>query len=263
MTHNTLIFFKIFTGFKSTPISIFEEAIFHRVFDDEVDDMREKKQIHKTAAKLKHMEEEEFVVVMITNLTNQADRLCHVIYKSNHGILTGVDISHMILDIVAVASQFGVNINAAVCDGASSQRWWQEMFFHDEDELKSKLHVVRKKHPITGKPFFFISDPSHGIKKLINILLQSNKHDVKIDIEGVEYEVSTNLVHELFLKCQDSACSLSQFGTIRHSDMFKTTSEMMGVASVIRQLDPVIKMIEYAFAQEEVSYLRSYHSLIS
>lgn len=244
-----------FAGFKSTDISIFEEAIFNRVFDEEVDDLSAKSQRHKTAAKLKNMKEEEFLVVMITNVTHPTDRLCHVVYKSNHGTLNGVDISNMIMDVVAVASQFGINLGAAVCDGASSQRWWQEMFFHDDDNPKSKLHVVRKKHPITGKPFFFISDPSHGIKKLINILLQSNKHDVKIEIDGVEYEVSTNLIHELFLKCQDSGCALSQFGTIRQSDMFKTTSEMMGVASVIRQLDPVIKMIQYALEQENVSVI--------
>ena len=130
--------------------------------------------------KLKYMKEEEFVAVMINNVSGK-DRYSHCVYKLNHGVMTGVEVSNMIMDVVGVAAQFGIHIGAAICDGASSNRWWQEMFFTNEDNPKSKVHVVRKNHPVTNEPFYFISDPSHGIKKIINILLQSNGHDVRIE----------------------------------------------------------------------------------
>jgi hypothetical protein len=49
------------------------------VFDDEIDDLTSKSQRHKTAAKLKHMKEEEFVIVMIIHKTWRVKR--HLVFR--------------------------------------------------------------------------------------------------------------------------------------------------------------------------------------
>ena len=65
--------------------------------------------------------------------------------------------------------EYGFQVLMVCCDGASANRKFMEM------NMKSNNEPIVV-NPLTHKPIFFMSDPTHLIKKLRNNLLKSGRH---------------------------------------------------------------------------------------
>lgn len=84
----------------------------------------------------------------------------------------------------------GFKVIAVCCDGASTNRAWQHREFvyrvHESDPFP-----VYAQHVTTKEPIFWISDPSHAIKKTVNNLESSAtngvSHSIRVNLKPLTY----------------------------------------------------------------------------
>ena len=63
---------------------------------------------------------------------------------------------------------------AIIGDGAQCNRQFQNKYFTDGNN--NNLHMA---HPITIEPIYYISDPSHVVKKIVSSLSSKNRNIFK------------------------------------------------------------------------------------
>ena len=128
-----------------------------------------------------------------------------------------------------------------MCDGASSNRWYQEKGF-TEGEIE-KVYMIE---PFGSRKIFFISDPSHAFKKIVNSLCNFSHH-VTMSIDGGIYEVSLRLLQQLWEELNMSGIGANLFGNFELGNFLKSKVSQMNVASAIKTIGPpAIAMMEYA-----------------
>ena len=103
-----------------------------------------------------------------------------------------------------------------MCDGASSNRWYQEKGF-TEGEIE-KVYMIE---PFGSRKIFFISDPSHAFKKIVNSLCNFSHH-VTMSIDGGIYEVSLRLLQQLWEELNMSGIGANLFGNFELGNFLKS-----------------------------------------
>jgi hypothetical protein len=168
--------------------------------------------------------------------------------------MSAVDIELVLTTTIKVASVYRFKIVSIIADGAQCNRQFQKRNFKaggkDKNNLDYKCYMV---HPVTFNPIFFISDPSHMIKKCVSSLDSKNRK-IFMSVDGIDYPLSLVIQRDLWLSFNDNA-GLNRFREFVMVDFEKNNFQKMRVGPCIKVLgEAMIDMIDQALIR-----LRFYH----
>ena len=114
-------------------------------------------------------------------------------------------------------------------------------------------------HPTSEKPLYFVSDPSHAIKKICSSLGSPDRL-IQKSYDGKCYQVSLNLIKNLWLKFQNDS-GLNTFSCFSITDFEKTSYQEQRVGPCIKVLGrKTYDMIAEALRRKEVCEQQIIHT---
>ena len=152
-----------------------------------------------------------------------------VIYQALHGV-----------------SMFHFTIVAIIGDGAQANRQFQKRYFRsDATDSNGIIYNDCMIHPIYRNPIFYISDPSHSVKKICSSMASSNRK-IHITIDGIDCLVSLGLMKELWMSFLESS-GLNVHPEFKITDFIKNSFQAMRVGPCMKVLGPkMTAMIDHA-----------------
>ena len=156
------------------------------------------------------------------------------------------DIYTVIYHALHGVSMFHFTIVAIIGDGAQANRQFQKRYF--TSETKDSNGIIYNDcmiHPIYRNPIFYISDPSHSVKKICSSLSSSNRK-IHITIDGSDCLVSLGLMKELWMSFLESS-GLNVHPEFKMTDFIKNSFQAMRVGPCMKVLGPkMTAMIDHA-----------------
>ena len=128
---------------------------------------------------------------------------------------------------------FNFNVIAIIGDGAQCNRSFQKKYFIDGDK-----EDLRMNHPITKKPIYYISDPSHVVKKIFSSLSSKNRCIHK-SVDGKNCLLSLTSMFSLWISFNDNS-GLNRFPSFKTIDFIKNSFQSMRVGPCIKILGPKV-----------------------
>ena len=168
--------------------------------------------------------------------------------------MSAVDIELLLTRTIKVASGYRFLIISIIADGAQCNRQFQKRNFKaggkDNNNMDYKCYMV---HPVSLNPIFFISDPSHMVKKCVSSLDSKNRQ-VFMNVEGIDYQLSLEMQRDLWLSFNDNG-GLNRFCEFVMVDFEKNNFQKMRVGPCIKVLgQSIIDMIDQALIRLELYY---------
>ena len=156
------------------------------------------------------------------------------------------DIYKVIYNAIHGASMYHFTIIAIIGDGAQANRQFQKRFFQSEVSIFNGVKFSNcMLNPIYNNPIFYISDPSHSIKKITSSMSSSNRK-IHINIDGKDKLVSLNLMKDLWLSFLESS-GLNTHPEFKMTDFVKNSFQAMRVGPCMKVLGPkMTAMIDHA-----------------
>ena len=147
--------------------------------------------------------------------------------------MSTVDIFCVISKSLLAASMVHFNIIAIVGDGAQCNRQFQNRFFtktikNGDRILYDKLMI----HKVTEKPIFYISDPSHMVKKIVSSL-SSNNRNISMTVAGNELNLSLSSMMILWMSFNNNS-GLNEQHDFKMTDFVKNSFQAMRVGPCIK-----------------------------
>ena len=124
------------------------------------------------------------------------------------------------------------NIIAIIGDGAQCNRQFQNRFFNEvvrKGEISFNNLMV---HKVTENPIFYISDPSHMIKKIVSSL-SSNNRNIKKIVEGITHNLSLSSMMVLWMSFNGHS-GLNEHKDFKMTDFVKNSFQAMRVGPCIK-----------------------------
>lgn len=147
--------------------------------------------------------------------------------------------------VLIATHTFYFNIIAIIGDGAQCNRSFQNKYFIDGD--KKDLHM---NHPITKKPIYYVSDPSHVVKKIVSSLSSKNRCIHK-SVDGKDCLLSLSSMFSLWMSFNDNS-GLNRFPSFKTIDFIKNSFQSMRVGPCIKVLGPkMIDVIDMALLYQQ------------
>jgi hypothetical protein len=151
--------------------------------------------------------------------------------------MSTTDIFGAINEALLGCSQFHFKIISIIGDGAQCNRQFQKRFFNeslmDNNGRKYEGLMVDR---IPHQPIFYISDPSHMVKKLVSSLSSGNRNIFKT-VGLVERQLSLDNMLQLWLSFNDSA-GLNAHPAFKICDFIKNSFQKMRVGPCIKVRTP-------------------------
>jgi hypothetical protein len=159
--------------------------------------------------------------------------------------MTSLDIFTVLREVLIATASLQFDIIAIIGDGAQCNRQYQKKYF--TDGTKDDIHM---KHPITRQPIYYISDPSHMIKKIVSSLSSRNRNIFKV-VDNKDRRVSLTVMFELWMSFNDNL-GLNRFKSFKTIDFIKNSFQAMRVGPCIKVLGPrMVEMIDLALLYKE------------
>lgn len=115
---------------------------------------------------------------MVTLAGTQLD---YCVFQCFTHSMIALDISRVFKETIAALSLFHFRIIAVIGDGAQCNRQFQKRYFIDQTELNNGRSIVDfMTHPVYKNPIFYLSDPSHMVKKIVSSLSSGNRNIYKV-----------------------------------------------------------------------------------
>ena len=107
------------------------------------------------------------------------------------------------------------------------------------------------KHPISKEPIYYISDPSHMIKKIVSSLSITNRKIYITTADKVVRRLSLASMFSLWLSFNDNS-GLNKFPSFKTIDFIKNSFQCMRVGPCIKVLGPkMIEVIDMALVYQQ------------
>ena len=144
-----------------------------------------------------------------------------------------MDIHCVISRSLLAASMLHFKIIAIVGDGAQCNRQFQNRFFtktinNGDKILYEKLMI----HRVTEKPIFYISDPSHMVKKIVSSLSSSNRN-IFMNVKGNVCNLSLSSMMILWMSFNNNS-GLNEQHDFKMTDFVKNSFQAMRVGPCIK-----------------------------
>ena len=124
-------------------------------------------------------------------------------------------------------------IIAIVGDGAQCNRQFQNRFFTKTIEYGDKiLYEKLMIHRVTEKPIFYISDPSHMVKKIVSSLSSSNRN-IFMNVKGNVCNLSLSSMMILWMSFNNNS-GLNEQHDFKMTDFVKNSFQAMRVGPCIK-----------------------------
>jgi hypothetical protein len=136
--------------------------------------------------------------------------------------MSAIDIEDMLRKTMIAASKYQFNIISIIADGAQCNRQFQKRYFvHGNKGMDNSDYTAYMLHPVTCQPVYYISDPSHTIKKIVSSL-SSNTRNVSMKVGTVVYKLSLSMMMDLWLSFNDHG-GLNRFKEFKMIDFIKNS----------------------------------------
>ena len=146
--------------------------------------------------------------------------------------MSSLDIRSVIRDTTNALGVFHFRIISIIGDGAQCNRQFQKKYFTDiitnHNGIKFDNLMIQ---PIYNNPIFYISDPSHMIKKIVSSLSSSNRNIFK-KVGVKNYQVSLSSMMNLWMGFNSSG--LNEFPDFKSIDFIKNSFQAMRVGPCIK-----------------------------
>lgn len=172
-------------------------------------------------------------------------QLDYCVYQCFHTSMTSLDIHTILREVLIATASMHFEVIAIIGDAAQCNRQFQNKYFTDENN--NNLHMA---HPITIEPIYYISDPSHVVKKIVSSLSSKNRNIFK-KLNNIDRRLSLSVMLELRMSFNDNS-GLNRFKCFKTIDFVKNSFQAMRVGPCIKVLGPkMIEMIDLALLYKE------------
>ena len=147
--------------------------------------------------------------------------------------MSTMDIHSVISKSILAASMVHFKIIAIVGDGAQCNRQFQNRLFtkifkKGNDVIYEKLMI----HSVTTNPIFYISDPSHMVKKIVSSL-SSNNRNIFMNVTGTARNLSLSSMMILWMSFNNNS-GLNEHHDFKIIDFVKNSFQAMRVGPCIK-----------------------------
>ena len=161
--------------------------------------------------------------------------------------MSTMDIHSVISKSLLAASMVHFKIIAIIGDGAQCNRQFQNRFFTksikiDDRVIYDKLMI----HIITEKPIFYISDPSHMVKKIVSSLSSKNRN-IFMNVTGNVRNLSLSSMMILWMSFNNNS-GLNEQHDFKMTDFVKNSFQAMRVG-------PYVKVTINTMNHEQLLYI--------
>lgn len=172
-------------------------------------------------------------------------QLDYCVYQCFNTSMTSLDIYTILREVLIATASMHFEVIAIIGDGAQCNRQFQKKYFTDGNNNNS--HMA---HPITIEPIYYISDPSHVVKKIVSSLSSKNRNIFK-KVNNIDRRLSLSVMLELWMSFNDNS-GLNRFKCFKTIDFVKNSFQAMRVGPCIKVLGPkMIEMIDLALLYKE------------
>jgi hypothetical protein len=162
-------------------------------------------------------------------------QLDYCVYQCFNPSMSALDIFTILNEVLIATATFFFNVIAIIGDGAQCNRQFQKRYFTYGEE--NNQHMI---HPVWDEPIYFISDPSHVVKKIVSSTSSYNRKIFK-SVNGIDRVVSLSAMYKLWESFNDNS-GLNRFKSFKTIDFIKNSFQAMRVGPCIKVLGP--KMLE-------------------
>lgn len=156
----------------------------------------------------------------------------YCVYQCFSTSLSAVDISRIMRETMVSCAQFHFRIVSIIGDGAQCNRQFQKRYFKETMEVENgQKYEYFMKHPIYGNPIFYISDPSHMVKKIVSSLSSSNRNIFK-SVDGKYQQLSLSTMMNLWMSF--NSLGLNTHKEFKSIDFIKNSFQAMRVGPCIK-----------------------------
>lgn len=158
--------------------------------------------------------------------------------------MSTTDIYSVICKSLLATAMLRFSIIAIIGDGAQCNRQFQNRFFTkdisgENNEIFDKVFL----HQVTQQPIFYISDPSHMVKKIVSSLSSRNR-SIHITVSENEYNLSLSNMMTLWMSFNNNS-GLNQHQDFKMTDFVKNSFQAMRVG-------PCIKVENYMYSRSSL-----------
>ena len=169
--------------------------------------------------------------VRLVSLTGK--QLDYCIYQCFTTTMSTMDIYSVISKSLLATAMLRFEIIAIVGDGAQCNRQFQNRFFcKTVKSTNMKTYEEVMVHRVTMKPIFYISDPSHMVKKIVSSL-SSNNRNIFMNVANHEYQLSLSSMMVLWMSFNNNS-GLNQHQDFKMTDFVKNSFQAMRVGPCIK-----------------------------
>ena len=165
--------------------------------------------------------------------------------------MSAVDIEELMSKTIIVSAAYRFNIISIIADGAQCNRQYQKRNFNIGDySIDNDKYTSYMIHPVLSDPIYYLSDPSHMIKKCVSSL-SSNSRNIYMTVDGKDHHLSLSVMMTLWMSFNDNA-GLNRFKEFKMVDFIKNSFQAMRVGPCIKVLGTsMIEMIDTALIYKE------------
>ena len=149
-------------------------------------------------------------------------QLDYCVYQCFNTSMSSLDIFTILREVLIATASLHFEIIAIIGDGAQCNRQYQKKYFNVGDN--DNLHMD---HPITNEPIYYISDPSHVVKKVVSSLSSKNRNIFK-SVDNIDNRLSLTMMLELWMSFNDNS-GLNKFNCFKTTDFIKNSFQAMRV----------------------------------
>ena len=147
--------------------------------------------------------------------------------------MTTMDIYCVISKSLLATSMLHFEIIAIIGDGAQCNRQFQNRFFDKNIKITDQKIIEKVMiHRVTLKPIFYISDPSHMVKKIVSSL-SSNNRNIFMNVAGNDYQLSLSSMMVLWMSFNNNS-GLNEHQDFKMTDFVKNSFQAMRVGPCIK-----------------------------
>ena len=147
--------------------------------------------------------------------------------------MSTTDIYSVINDTLLGVSIFHFTVVSVIGDDAQCNRQFQKRYFNEtvyDNHRNQYDHLMIER--INNRPIFYISDPSHMVKKIVSSLSSGNRNIFKT-IDGEKRHLSLSSMLQLWLSFNDSS-GLNEHPDFKTIDFVKNSFQAMRVGPCIK-----------------------------
>ena len=143
-----------------------------------------------------------------------------------------MDIYSVISQSLLATAMLRFEIISIIGDGAQCNRQFQNRFFNKTVKTNGKTYENVMVHKVTMKPIFYISDPSHMVKKIVSSL-SSNNRNIFMNVADNDYQLSLSSMMILWMSFNNNS-GLNEHQDFKMTDFVKNSFQAMRVGPCIK-----------------------------